>query len=353
MAGMRAITFHGIEDVHWETVPEPTLETATDVLVEVAVAGLCGSDLHPYFGRETGLDAGTVLGHEFVGRVVAAGPGVTDLVEGQLVVSPFTTNCGGCFYCLRGLTARCVEGQLFGWVEEGVGLHGAQAERVRVPLAESTLLPVPEEVPPEIALLAGDVLATGFFCAASAEVKAGSTVAVLGCGPVGLCAVLAARELGAERVFAVDRVAERLALAEGFGGEAVHLDDGGPLEVLRQATDGRGADAVLEAVGSPAATRLAVDLVRPGGIIAAAGVHTEARFAFSPGEAYDKNLTYRAGRCPARHWAARLLPRLARGDLDLGPLITHRWPLERAPEAYSLFAERREGCVKLVFDLQG
>lgn len=346
---MRALTFHGVGDVRYETVPEPRIEAPGDALVRVRLAGLCGSDLHVYHGRETGLDAGTVLGHELVGEVVAVGEAVRRFAPGDAVVSPFTTSCGECFYCRRGLTARCQRGQLFGWVEQGRGLHGAQAEQVRVPLADSTLLPVPAEVPPELALLAGDVLSTGLFAAGQAGVAAGEVVAVVGCGPVGLMAVVAAREREAERVFAVDRVPERLALAARLGAEPLSLA-AEPATAVGEATQGRGADAVLEMVGSPAATRLAVDLVRPGGTVAAAGVHTETAFAFSPSEAYEKNLTYRTGRCPARAWAERALAVISSARHDLAAVVTHRLPLAEGPRAYELFARRLDGCVKVVLE---
>ena len=191
------------------------------------------------------------------------------------------------------------------------------------------------------------MLATGWFGAESAGAAPGAMVAVVGCGPVGLMAVVAARELGAERVVAVDAVPERLALAARFGAEPLDLA-ADPVAAVREATGGRGADAVVEAVGSPEATRLAYDLVRPGGTIAAVGVHTEPRLAFSPGEAYDKNLTYRAGRCPARRYMDRLLPLVAERRHDLGALISHRMTLEEGPRAYELFDRRLEGCTKVV-----
>jgi threonine dehydrogenase-like Zn-dependent dehydrogenase len=245
------------------------------------------------------------------------------------------------------LTARCTSGQLFGWVEKSAGLHGCQAEYVRVPLSDSTLVKVPEGVPAEQALFAGDVLSTGYFCADLAGIEPGSAVAVLGCGPVGLMAVIGARELGAGRVFAVDSLAERLKLAERFGAEPIGLAED-PVSVLREATDGRGADAVLEVVGSPEATRLAVDLVRLGGTIAAAGVHTEKQFAFSPVEAYDKNLTYRAGRCPARDYMERVLPVVEAAKYDLAAVISHRLPLSEGVRGYDIFARKLDGCTKVV-----
>ena len=345
---MRALVFEEIEQVAVASVPEPRIEAAGDVLLRVEVAGLCGSDLHVWHGRERGLDAGTVMGHEYVGRVVERGPAVEGLRIGDRVAGSFTSSCGECFYCRNALPARCEHGELFGWVEGGRGLHGAQAEFLRVPLAQSTLAEVPDGCEPEAALFAGDVLATGFFAAELARVGEGHIAVVLGCGPVGLCAVFGALASGAERVFAVDEVAERLQLAERFGAEPLRLDDD-PGAAVRDATAGRGADALLECVGSPQATRLAVELVRPGGVVAAVGVHTEESFAFSPGVAYDKNLTYAAGRCPARRYLERLLWGLAERRWDPTPIISHRLPLAAGQDAYRMFAERRDGCTKVVF----
>lgn len=347
---MKALTLHGVRDLRYERVADPVIRAPGDVILEVEVAGVCGSDLHPYHGREVGWDAGTISGHEYVGRVVAAGDGVAGFPPGRRVVGPFSTSCGDCFYCRGGLTARCEVGQLFGWVEGGEGLHGAQAEYLRVPMADSTLVAVPDGVAPELALLAGDVLSTGFFCAELGGGGAGDVVAVVGAGPVGLMAVLGARELGAETVFALDRLPERLELAAAFGARPIDFTGGDAVEIVRAATAGRGADVALEAVGSPEATRLAVDLLRPGGTLAAAGVHTEAAFAFTPGEAYDKNLTYRAGRCSARHQMEKTLPLVAAGRYPLERLITHRLPLAEGPSGYRLFDRKDDGCIKVVLE---
>lgn len=347
---MKALLFESVRRVVCATVPDPSIQDASDVVVRVRAAAVCGSDLHVYRGLETGLDAGTVMGHELAGEVVEAGPGVTRFRAGDLVVSPFTTSCGACFYCRLGLTARCERGQLFGWVEAGRGLHGVQAEYVRVPLADSTLVPIPEGTPAEEALFAGDVLATGWFGAESAGASPGRTVAVVGCGPVGLMAVIAARELGAERVFGIDALPERLALAERWGAEPVDFQREDAVGCIRDATEGRGADGVVEAVGSPQASRLAYSLVRPGGTIAAVGVHVEDRLAFAPGEIYDKNLTYRAGRCPARSYMDRLLPLIRSRKYDFGTLISHRLALEEGPRGYDLFDRRVDGCTKVVLN---
>jgi threonine dehydrogenase-like Zn-dependent dehydrogenase len=343
---MNALTFHGVRTIRHEIVGEPTLLHDHDAIVRVERAGLCGSDLHVYHGREVGLDTGTIMGHELVGRVVAAGPAARRHPVGSRVVAPFSTCCGHCFYCTRGLSARCTEGQLFGWVQAGVGLHGAQAELVRVPHADSTLVAVGEDLAPELALLLADVVPTGWHVARLGEVSAQDVVVVLGCGPVGLAAVVAAGEQGSQRVFAVDMVAARLELAARFGAEPVTPDR--IRATVREATVGRGADAVLEVVGSAEASRLAFDLVRPGGTVAIAGVHHESRFAFSPVEAYDKNLTLRIGRCPARSTMDELLPLLRRRG-DLAAIVTHQRPLADGPAAYDLFDRRAEGCIKVAF----
>ena len=345
---VKALTYHGPGSVRCEEVPDPEIADPADAIVRVEATAICGSDLHVYEGRERGLDPGTVLGHEFVGRIVAAGAEVASLGIGDRVVSPFTTSCGKCYYCAGGLTARCTRGRLFGWVEAGAGLHGGQAELVRVPLAESTLFRVPDDLTHDHALFLGDVLATGYHGASLAGAGPGIVCAVIGCGPIGLAGILCARELGAETVYAVDTVPERLALAARFGATAVDAASGSARDLVKDATDGRGADAVLEAVGSPSAGRLAFEMVRPGGTIAVVGVHHEAVFAFSPADAYDKNLTYRTGRCPARGLMDRVLPIARKRREDLAAIITHRLPLAEGPSAYELFAAKRDGCIKVV-----
>ena len=201
---VKAITFQAPESIQCEDVDDPVIVAPTDVIVRVDVGAICGSDLHVWRGHEQGLDVGTVLGHEFLGEVVEAGADVRRFPVGTQVVAPFTTSCGKCYYCTRGLTCRCEKGQLFGWVEQGQGLHGSQAEYVRVPLADGSLVEVPEDAPVEEALFCGDVLSTGTYAAELGSVSPGSIVAVIGCGPVGLMAVVAARELGAERVLALE-----------------------------------------------------------------------------------------------------------------------------------------------------
>ena len=333
---MKAITFQDVEHLAYEDAADPKIVLATDVIVRVTHAGICGSDLHPYFGREVGLDVGTVMGHELVGEIVEVGSEVRDFRVGARVVAPFTTSC-----CSSGLTARCEHGQLFGWVEDGRGLQGVQAEYARVPLADGTLVRVPESLDDAVALLAGDILSTSTYGAELAGVGPGDLVVVVGCGPVGLLAIRAAFERGAREVVAVDRVPTRLATAELFGATPANFETGDPLETVHERSQGRGADAAIEAVGSPEATRLAADLLRLGGSLAALGVHSEAHLALSPGEIYDRNLTYSGGRCPVRHYLpASLL--LAQRDAELiETLISHRLPLRESRRiACSLNATR-------------
>ncbi|HEX6308300.1 MAG TPA: alcohol dehydrogenase catalytic domain-containing protein [Longimicrobiales bacterium] len=346
---MNAIVFEDVKTLRLASVREPVVIDETDVIVEVAAAGICGSDLHPYRGLERGLDRGTIMGHEFTGRVVEAGRSVRGFGRGDRVVAPFTTSCGACRACSIGLTSRCVRGQLFGWVESGRGLHGAQAQLVRVPLADTTLVAVPEGMTDDgVALLAGDVLATALFAAELAGVQPGDVVGIIGCGPVGLLAVRAALGRDAREVFALDSVVSRLELAERFGAVPVRVDVTDAIERVRERTGGHGVDRVIEAVGSPQATRTAAAIVRTGGAIAAVGVHTEPHLALSPGEIYDRNLTYAAGRCPAR----RLLPAaldVARRDARLlAGLISHRLPLSEGVDAYRRLAAREEGWAKVV-----
>ncbi|MEL6109960.1 MAG: alcohol dehydrogenase catalytic domain-containing protein [Planctomycetota bacterium] len=349
---MKAACFEGIEAVAVDEIPLPEVEAPTDAIVQVSLAGLCGSDLHPFFGREAGLQAGTVMGHEFVGRVIDVGPEVTKFSIGDVVCAPFTTNCGTCFFCSQGLTSRCPHGQLFGWRQSNQGLHGGQCEFVRAPLADGTLMHVPESVSGDVALLLGDNLSTahfGFEMAAEASTIESDVFVVIGCGNVGLLAIAMAKQRGAKNVFAIDLTQSRLRIAEQLGA-TVYDDSRAIADAVSAATEGRGADAVLEFVGLPDAQRLAYELLRPGGRMSVIGCHCTPNFAFSPSQAYDKNLTYRTGRCPARHYMGTLAEFLKDRELDLSWCVTHRFSIDDAVEAYDTFAHRRDGCVKAVFE---
>jgi len=312
------------------------------------MAGICGSDLHVYHGRETGIDHGTVMGHEFTGIVEEAGTSVKKFKKGSKVLSPFTSSCGECFYCRIGLTCRCEKGNLFGWVEKGHGLQGAQAGYIRVPMADSTLLSLSNDLTEKKGLLLGDVLSTGYFCADNAGVKPSSVYAVIGCGPVGLMTIIAAKHLGAETLFAIDRVPERLAIAARFGAIPLNASLKNVKEEIFNHTYGRGADAVMEVVGSDQSLKLAIDLLRPGGTISSVGVHTAKHFSFSPGEAYDKNLIYKSGRCPARYYAEKLLKEELPQRYAIEDIITHQFSLQEGTTAYEVFDKKLDNCIKAV-----
>ncbi|MDA7918740.1 alcohol dehydrogenase catalytic domain-containing protein [bacterium] len=346
---MKAACFESVGRVDCLQKPDPVISGPRDAIVKVSMAGLCGSDLHPFFGREAGLDRGTVMGHEMVGEIVELGSNFGNGMQiGDRVFAPFSSHCGSCFYCEIGLTSRCTEGDLFGWVQAGAGLEGCQSEYVRVPIADSTLMRVPDGLSDESALLLGDNFSTGYFCAEMAEVKPGGTYLVIGCGTVGLLAILSAIGMGAKQVFAMDPVLERRVMAESLGAIPLDANVVGRETVL-SATSGRGADAVMELVGLPEAQKMAFDCLRPGGIMSVIGCHCTPNFSFSPVQAYDKNITYRSGRCPAGHYMRLLVDRVVRGDFDLSPFISHQFGIEEAEKAYQVFSTRAEGCLKAVF----
>jgi len=345
---MKALTFNGVEKINYEMVADPAIIDSKDVIVKVNCCAICGSDLHVYHGRETGIDHHTCMGHEFAGEVVEVGRDVKDFRKGDVVISPFTISCGHCFYCKIGLTSRCIENKLFGWVENGKGLHGGQAEYVRVPLADSTLLKLPEEVSIEEGVLVGDVISTGFYSAKQAQIKKDGVYAVVGCGPVGLMAILGAREYGAEKIYAIDRENSRLQVAKQFGAIPIDASKVNAIEIIREASQGRGADAVMEAIGSAFSVQLSYDLVRPGGIISSVGVCTEIYLPFSPVQAYDKNLTYVSGRCPARAMMPTIIPLIQQKKYPFKSIITHRMNLSEGVRGYDIFANKKDDCLKVM-----
>ena len=346
---VKALTFHAERIIRHEEVPEPGILHPQDVILKVEATAICGSDLHVYCGREPGLDAGTPMGHEAAGTILEIGSAVTRFKRGDRVALPFSTCCGDCALCHEGLTSRCGKGELFGWVQEGTGLPGLQAERARVPFADATLVRLPDEITFEQGALLGDIVPTGAFCADLAGVRQGARCVVIGCGPVGMTAVLAAQTRGAARIWAIDMIPERLALCASFGAEPIDPRAADPVADVLSGTDGRGADAVMEVAGSYAAARLAFDLARPGATIASIGVHVPGEVpGFTAAEAYAKNLTYRSGRCPARRYMERLLPFMGAEKSRLAKIVSHRLPLSDGVEAYAMFEEKRSGCTKVV-----
>jgi 2-desacetyl-2-hydroxyethyl bacteriochlorophyllide A dehydrogenase len=341
---MQAVTFQAPGEVRVEERPAPELVERDDAIVRVEATGVCGSDLHIYHGRVS-MEEGFTLGHEFVGTVVAAGDGVTQVAEGDRVLGCFCSACGNCFFCRRGAFHKCDEGRVFGHGKTLGSLQGAQAEQVLVPHANLTLRRVPEGMSDDVALFAGDVMGTGWHAVDQAQIRPGDSAAVLGLGPVGLCAVQAAKAAGAAKVIAVDTVADRLALAESFGAEPVHLTEADPRGAVKAATEGRGVDAAIDAVGHPDALELACRVTRKAGIVSAIGVYAE-RVQVHMGIVWIKALTLRTGHANVIGHVDRVLAMLDAGVLDPEPLVTHHMRLEDAPEAYAVY-DRRE-ALKIV-----
>jgi 2-desacetyl-2-hydroxyethyl bacteriochlorophyllide A dehydrogenase len=341
---MRAVTFQAPGEVRVEDVPEPELGRPDDAIVQVAASGICGSDLHIYHGRVP-VEPGFTIGHEFVGTVLAAGPEVDRVAVGELALGCFHTACATCVACIRGDYHRCLHGRTFGHGSKLGDLQGAQAERLLVPRANLTLRPVPEGMSPDVALFAGDVLGTGYHAIAHAGLRAGDTAAVLGLGPVGLCAVQAARAAGATRVFAIDTVPDRLAMAAGFGAVPLHLTEDDPKRAIRAATSGLGVDVAVDAVGNPEPLALAISLVRDAGVVSGIGAYA-GRGEVPLGLAWLKGVTLRLGLANVIAHVDRVLAMVSAGLLDPAPLVSRHMPLEDAPEAYAAY-DRRE-ALKIV-----
>jgi alcohol dehydrogenase len=335
---MRAVTFQGPEQVSVEERPEPELVATDDAIVAVETSAVCGSDLHIYHGRFP-VEPGFTIGHEFVGTVLAVGDGVGRVAVGDRVVGCFHTACATCTPCLRGDYHRCSNGQTFGHGSNLGNLQGAQAERLLVPRANLTLRRVPDSVSSDIALFAGDVMGTAFHAISYGEMKSGDTVAVLGLGPVGLCAVQCALAAGAVRVFAVDTVEERLEMAASFGATPLHLTEQDVKKEVRAATGGVGVDVAVDAVGSPEPLALAVSLCRDVGTVSGIGAYA-GRVEIPLGLAWLKGLSLRLGVANVIAHVDHVLDLLETGKLDPAPLISHHMTLDQAPEAYAMYDAR-------------
>jgi threonine dehydrogenase-like Zn-dependent dehydrogenase len=341
---MQAVTFQSPGEVRVEEKPDPEPTGADEALVRVTAAGVCGSDLHILHGRHP-VEPGFTLGHEFTGEVLAVGDDVTRVAPGDRVTGSFVTACGHCFFCERRQFHHCVDQRIFGHGKISGDLQGAQAEQLVVPRADMTLRAVPEGLADDVALFAGDVMNTGVFAVRSAAVAPGESVVVLGLGPVGLCAVQAARHAGAEQVLAVDGVPERLEMARKFGATPVHLTEQDPRAEIKAHTEGRGADVGIEAVGTPQALDLAIRLTRRAGRLAVIGVHGKP-CEVHMGLLWNKSLTVTTGLANVLAHFDDVLSLLASGELDPSPLVDRRLPLSQAPEAYAAY-DRRE-ALKIV-----
>jgi 2-desacetyl-2-hydroxyethyl bacteriochlorophyllide A dehydrogenase len=341
---MRAVTFQAPGEVLVEDVPEPELLDPTDAIVRIEASGVCGSDLHIYHGRVQ-IEPGFTIGHEYVGTVIAAGDRVTELSVGDRVLGCFQTACGHCFFCRRGWFHKCDSSRTFGHGATLGSLQGTQAEQALVPNAELVLRRIPEGMSDDVALFAGDVMGTGYHAVVDSGLRPGDVAAVLGLGPVGLCAVQAARAVGASRVIAVDSVSDRLSMAESFGAVPVHLTEGDPRAMVREATAGRGVDVCIDAVGDPRALELALRLTRKCGTVQTIGVYAE-RCEVHMGLLWIKALRLCSGHANVIGHVDAVLAMMASGQLDPTPLVTNHMPLEEAPEAYRLY-DRRE-ALKIV-----
>ena len=341
---MRAVTFQAPGEVRIEERAAPEPEAPDEAVVRVEASGICGSDLHIYHGRVE-IEPGFTIGHEFVGTVTAASDAVRRVATGDRVLGCYCTACGECFFCRRGDFHKCDRGRVFGHGATLGSLQGAQAEQVLVPNADLTLRKVPEGLSDDVALFAGDVLGTGYHAIDALALEPGASVAVLGLGPVGLCAVQAARAAGAGPVIAIDTVEERLGMAESFGAQPVHLTEQDPRGAVKAATEKRGVDGAVDAVGHPEALELACRLTRKAGTVSATGVYAEP-IQLHMGIVWIKALTLKTGHANVIKHVDPVLEKLGSGELDPSPLVTHRMALAEAPQAYEIY-DRRE-ALKIV-----
>ncbi|HEV3228258.1 MAG TPA: alcohol dehydrogenase catalytic domain-containing protein [Solirubrobacteraceae bacterium] len=341
---MQAVTFQAPGEVRVEERPEPTLSAPDDAIVRVQATGVCGSDLHIYHGR-VAIEPGFTIGHEYVGTVVEAGDAVHSVAVGDRVLGCFQTACGTCFFCRHGNFHKCEDSRTFGHGATLGSLPGTQAELALVPHANLTLRRVPGGLSDDVALFAGDVMGTAYHAVTSSGLRPGQSLAVLGLGPVGLCVVQMARAAGATPLLAIDTVADRLTLAERFGAVPVHLTDDDPRAAIKEATQGRGVDVAVEAVGDPRALDLAIRLASNCGVVSVVGVYAE-RCEVHMGLTWIKALSMRAGPANVVGHLDAVLALLGSGAVDPTPLVTHHMPLADAPEAYALY-DRRE-ALKIV-----
>jgi threonine dehydrogenase-like Zn-dependent dehydrogenase len=386
---MRAITWHGKGDMRCETVPDPRIEHPQDCIIKVSSCAICGSDLHILDGVIPTMKSGDIVGHESMGEVVEVGPGCKRLKVGDRVVVPFPIACGECFFCQKGSFSGCERSNpnfemartlwgnspaaLFGYSHLLGGIAGGQAEYLRVPYADVGPLKVPEGLTDEQVLFLSDIFPTGYMAADFCDLKGGETVAIWGCGPVGQFAIRSAFLLGAERVIAIDTVPERLAMARAAGAQTLdHMEDD-IYERIMEMTQGRGADACIDAVGTepdtgsslmavvdrikvatflgadrPHVLRQAIHCARNFGIVSVVGVYGGFLDKVPMGAVINRGITIKAAQTPAHRYLPKLLERIEKGEIDPSFVITHRAALEDAPELYKTFRDKKDGCIKVV-----
>jgi threonine dehydrogenase-like Zn-dependent dehydrogenase len=387
---MRALCWHGKEDVRVDTVPDPKIEDPRDVIVKITSTAICGSDLHLYDGYMPTMEPGDVLGHEPMGVVVEVGRDVKKLSKGDRVVVPFTISCGTCWFCEKQLYSLCdnsnpnaeiarkAMGQspagLFGYSHMLGAYPGGQAEYLRVPYADVGPLKIPDGMSDEQVLFLSDIFPTGYMAAEQAGIEPGDVVAVWGCGPVAQFAIRSAWMLGAGRVIAIDRVPERLRMAEEKGkAETIDFEKEKVYDRLMEMTRGRGPDRCIDAVGAEAHAAGSIDAVldkakatvglatdrahvlreaimccRKAGTVSVPGVYIGFPDKIPFGAAMNKALTFRMGQTHVPRYHEKLLRKVQAGEIDPSFVITHRLPLEQGPGAYKTFRDKKDGCIKVV-----
>ncbi|MFO0576269.1 MAG: zinc-dependent alcohol dehydrogenase [Polyangia bacterium] len=388
---MRALCWHGKSDVRVDNVPDPKIQDPRDAIVRITSTAICGSDLHLYDGYMPTMEKGDILGHEPMGEVVEVGRAVTNLKPGDRVVIPFTIACGDCFFCKRSLFSSCDNSNpnaeiarkamgsspsgLFGYSHMLGGYPGGQAEYLRVPFADVGPLKIPNGIPDEKVLFLSDIFPTGYMAAEYAQIEPGDTVAVWGCGPVAQFAIRSAWMFGAGRVVAIDRVPERLRMAEMANAEVLNFEKEDVYDRLMSMTQGRGPDRCIDAVGAeahaggsldavldaakaavklgtdrPHALREAIMCCRKGGTISIPGVYIGFLDKLPFGAAMNKGLTMKMGQTPVHRYLKPLLEMIEGDKIDPSFVITHRMKLEEAPKAYDLFRDKKDGCIKVVLN---
>lgn len=383
---MRALTYHGAKDVRVDTVPDPVLRHDEDVILRVTATAICGSDLHLYRGKVPGMNKGDILGHEFMGIVEDVGAGVSRVKRGDRVVVPFVIACGDCYFCSRTLFSACETTNpgrgaslnkkvmrpagLFGFTDLYGGYAGGQAEYVRVPMANTGPLKIPDALTDAQVLFLSDILPTGYQAVLNAEVGPGRTLAIFGAGPVGLMAAACARMLGVERIFMIDHHPYRLKFAaDTYGVETINFgDNDDPAQTLIEETQFRGVDASIDAIGfeakgsaletmltnlklegsSGAALRWAIAATRRGGIVSVPGLYAGFIHGFLFGDAFDQGLTFRMGQTHVQRFMPELLHRIGEGQLKPEAIISHHLSLEEAARGYELFDKKQDDCRKVV-----
>jgi 2-desacetyl-2-hydroxyethyl bacteriochlorophyllide A dehydrogenase len=341
---MKAVVLHAPGELEVDEVADPAIREPGDAIVSVHATAICGADLFPFHGLTPGFEMGTILGHEFAGEVVEVGEEVASIRPGDRVVNASMISDGTCPSCRAGRVTQCESRSLFGYSGVYPRLDGGQAELVRVPQADRALRKLPEEVSAEAAVFLADILPTGQAAVDRAGLAEGDVVVVVGCGPVGLMAILCARGL-AGRLIAIDGVAVRRELAESLGAEAVTPHEAP--DVVASATGGLGADVVIEAAGSPGGLDASLRLARGRGVVSVVGAHFEPDYPLDNALMFERELTLRFSIGDPTADGPLLLERLAAGELDPTPTITHRMPLTEAAEAYRLFDAREATKVVL------